>query len=39
LLDIYFAPYKLQYDNQDEHYKESGLDKTKNNWHDVHFSI
>lgn len=33
--DIYFAPYNLQYDNQDEHYKESGLDKTKNNWHDV----
>lgn len=33
--DIYFAPYNLSYENLDKHYKESGLDKTRNNWHDV----
>lgn len=33
--NVYFAPYNLHYNDLDKHYKESGLDKSKNNWDDV----
>ncbi|KAF2362637.1 Tubulin-specific chaperone C N-terminal [Trinorchestia longiramus] len=33
--NVGFAPYNLVYDNLDEHYVSSGLDRDKNNWNNV----
>lgn len=33
--DLKFAPYQLAYDGLDQHYKDSGLNREVNNWHDV----
>ena len=32
---LFFAPYNWNYPGIDEHYKLSGLDKSRNNWNDV----
>ena len=32
---VCFAPYNLKYSVIDEHYKTSGLDKSRNNWNEV----
>ncbi|XP_062590697.1 tubulin-specific chaperone C-like [Saccostrea cucullata] len=33
--ELEFAPYSLSYSKLDDHFVTAGLDKSKNNWHDV----